>query len=233
MRNHIRDSISFAVQNVASDPPFSKIDLVSCRNLLIYLTEDMQQKVLSAFYFALKEEGFLFLGSSENTGRANDCFNTVSKKWRIYTKIPGREERFGIARFIHRYNLPTSSSLPVASTSSQKSSLPSRSERIRHAILDTFGPPCIVVNAEGDMLYNHGNLNKYLEIPSGELRSNISQYVLPVMRSRVRSSLFKARKTKRPVEFHCHITSDSGQHHQVRVEIIHPAHDFSECRVEY
>jgi two-component system, chemotaxis family, CheB/CheR fusion protein len=79
--------VVFAVQNVIKDPPYSKLDLISCRNLLIYLEPEVQQKLLSLFHFALNEGGYLFLGGSESIGQQHDLFEPISKKWRIYRRI--------------------------------------------------------------------------------------------------------------------------------------------------
>src|SRR5690606_11833308 len=82
----LRESVVFASQNVLSQPPFSRLDLITCRNLLIYLEPDAQQRLLSVFQFALKEGRFLFLGSSESLGDKSDHFTAVSRKWRLYRR---------------------------------------------------------------------------------------------------------------------------------------------------
>jgi len=87
VRGHVRDSIVFAVQNLIADPPFSKLDLVSCRNLLIYLKSDVQKKIIELFHFALNEVGYLFLGSAESVGQHDDLFDTIVKKRRLYQRI--------------------------------------------------------------------------------------------------------------------------------------------------
>jgi two-component system, chemotaxis family, CheB/CheR fusion protein len=83
----IREQIVFAPQNLTSDPPFSRLDLISCRNLLIYLDQQIQNKIIPLFHFALREGGFLFLGSAETVGDRQDLFEPVSRKWRIYRRI--------------------------------------------------------------------------------------------------------------------------------------------------
>src|SRR5262249_24630870 len=83
----LREPVVFAVQNLIGDAPFSKLDLISCRNLLIYLQPDVQQKIIALFHFGLKPGGYLFLGSSESIGRQDGLFETLSKKWQIYRRI--------------------------------------------------------------------------------------------------------------------------------------------------
>ena len=89
----VRETVTFAVQNLITDAPFSKMDLISCRNILIYLEPEMQKQIITLLHFALKEGGYLFLGPSETVGRQTDLFEPVSKKWRIYRRIgPARAD---------------------------------------------------------------------------------------------------------------------------------------------
>ena len=97
----LRDSIVFSRQNVINDAPFSKLDLISCRNLLIYLEPEMQQRVLSLFHFALADDGLLVLGPAESLAQADDLFKPISKKWRIFQKVrvePAQPSPFSTGR---------------------------------------------------------------------------------------------------------------------------------------
>lgn len=144
IKNQVRDLISFAAQNVAVDPPFSHMHLISCRNLLIYLKKEVQEKVLSAFYFSLEKDAYLILGSSETLGNKTELFKTVSKKWRAYKKVPGHDrkkmalaampmEEDGSPRHKgnHTYR-PSHESL-------------SRADQFRRAMLQTFMPPPLLL----------------------------------------------------------------------------------------
>ena len=86
IKKDIREMVVFAPQNMIKDPPFTKLDLISCRNLLIYLDVDLQKKLLPLFHYALKPEGMLFLGSSESIGSQMDLFSTVEKRWKIFRR---------------------------------------------------------------------------------------------------------------------------------------------------
>jgi PAS domain S-box-containing protein len=93
VNKQLREAITFAAQNILGDPPFSKLDLISCRNLLIYLEPDVQRKLVGLFHFALRDGGYLLLGPSETVGRRADLFEVVSRKWRLYRRIgPSRSE---------------------------------------------------------------------------------------------------------------------------------------------
>ena len=94
----VRETVTFAVQNLITDAPFSKMDLISCRNILIYLEPEVEKKIIAFLHFSLKEGGYLFLGPSETIGRQTDLFEPISKKWRIYRRIgPARAERLPIS----------------------------------------------------------------------------------------------------------------------------------------
>jgi len=97
--NNLRENIVFSAQNLISDPPFSKLDLITCRNLLIYLESEIQQKVIELFHFALNKKGYLMLGNSETIGQNDHLFKAISKKWRIYERL--------------ETSLPTSASFPI------------------------------------------------------------------------------------------------------------------------
>lgn len=219
INNQVRDLISFAIQNAVLDPPFSHMHLISCRNLLIYLKKEVQEKVIGAFYFALNDEGHLLLGSSETMGSKNKYFKTISKKWKVYQKIPGHNDKhLGIE------SLYTDRS----AKSRYKTALPkiskkggSRSDLIRQAMLDNILPPGVIVDREGTILYNHGNWSEYLAITTGEPRNEISQLIIPALRTRLRSALYKVRKSKRPLSFRSIISSAEGEKGKkvVRVEI--------------
>ena len=138
----VRESVTFAAQNLISDAPFTKLDLISCRNLLIYLEPEVQKKVISLFHFALNEGGFLFMGSSETIGRQTDMFDTVTKKWQIYRRIgPTRPERVDFpvvgameARGIGRRAIEGAAGPPV-----------SFADVTHRLLLDQFAPAAVLI----------------------------------------------------------------------------------------
>ncbi|NMH58878.1 chemotaxis protein CheB [Alteromonas ponticola] len=191
IRSKIRDKISFAQQNVFSDPPFSKLHLVSCRNLLIYLQKTAQLKVLKSFFYALLPEGYLFLGSSESIGERKELFTTLSAKWRIY----GRKERNGVKNYPSI--LPT-----FFSDKSDKNTLrnkqrhkPSGDEERAMQTLLLAVKPSIIVDEQNRVSYFHGNVNKFLTLPDGHAGLDLYSMVNPAIRTRLRSGIYKAKKT--------------------------------------
>ncbi len=190
-----RDVISFAKQNVVSDPPFSRMNLISCRNLLIYLRKEVQETVMQSFYFALRDRGFLFLGTSETVGRQVDLFKPVSKKWRLYGKVEGRK---GHVQPYSKY-IPGNFK-PIRKREKMKDPA-SPIEKIGTSILNTFQPPTLVVSEEGHVLYKFKDLSPFLVIPSGEPRNDFIAMVPSELRPKYKSALFRARKHQEKVSF--------------------------------
>jgi two-component system CheB/CheR fusion protein len=207
IKSQVRDLISFASQNVAVDPPFNHMHLITCRNLLIYLKPEVQEKVLSSFYFSLEGSSYLFLGSSETIGSRKQLFKSLSQKWRIYQKIPGHNEKQVLLQHLFidagkstrknlRYQYP------------KRKVLPSRSELMRRALLENTLPPGVIVDQDGQILYNHGDWSAFIATSSGEPRNEIVQLVVPALRSQLRSGLFKIQRKKQVYSFHSTIMPD-------------------------
>lgn len=168
----IREMIVFAPQNIIMDPPFTKLDLLCCRNLLIYFTAELQRKLLPMFHYTLNPGGILFLGSSESIGSLQDLFAVVDNKWKIFRR---KETRSGAATYV---DLP-STLLPRETGKTPAAHKPdihadvSLTEVSRHILLERFAPPSVLVNETGDILYVQGRTGKYLEPASGEAAMNI------------------------------------------------------------
>jgi two-component system CheB/CheR fusion protein len=174
IKKEIRDIVVFALQNVITDPPFSRVDLVTCRNLLIYLGTELQKKILPLFHYALNQHGFLFLGPSENIGEFTDFFSVLNRKWKLYKRID-RELSQESLLHLHR---PTVTDRRIAAP---PPGYPPALEGPRHRevvdkiIMENYGPAGVLVNEKGEILYIHGRTGNYLEPASGEftVKSNI------------------------------------------------------------
>lgn len=167
----IRDMIIFAPQNVLTEPPFTKMDLLSCRNLLIYLNAEAQKKLLPLFHYSLNPGGFLFLGSSESIGGSTDLFSSMENKWKIFK----RRETAIVRNFLVEF--PTSRSPFEVRTAgvvrTQKESDVIITETAQTLILQTIAPPVVLINDKGDILYITRRTGKYLEPPVGKANLNI------------------------------------------------------------
>lgn len=195
---HLRDCISFATQNVCSDPPFSRIDLISCRNLLIYLRREAQEQVFKSFYFALKTHGYLFLGSSESTGSQQTMFKTLSQKGRIYLKNENSLNQTIRPRSLG-FDYLRNRNVRRPDTSQANVSNPAASAR--EAILKTVGPS-VLIDADNRVVYTHGKVDGFMHIPEGEARLDFIRMIDPELRTRLRSGIFKARKSDSKVIIH-------------------------------
>jgi two-component system CheB/CheR fusion protein len=171
VRQQIRGQIVFAPQNVIKDPPFTKLDLLCCRNLLIYLNNPLQNRLLPIFHHALKPGGILMLGPSETFGTHADLFSTLNRKWKLYRcidtpgayklpKMPAQAASFGPQTAAAVPNSAPLFGLPVAA-------------QLQEVLLNRFAPPSLVVNTRGDIIYIHGRTGAYLEPRSGQPRMNI------------------------------------------------------------
>ncbi len=158
----VRATVTFAVQNLITDAPFSRMDLITCRNILIYVEPEMEKKIVTLFHFSLKEGGYLFLGPSETVGRQTNLFEPVSKKWRIYRRIgPARADGL---QFPAMQTEPRRATPPPASRSQAPSRL---AELAQDAVLRRFGLACVVINREQDVLLFAGPTQDYLVQPGG------------------------------------------------------------------
>ena len=164
----IRDLLVFSEQNATSDPPFSKIDLISCRNLLIYLDGDLQRLLMPRFHYALNPDGFLFLGTSESVGDFNELFTALDRKAKLYQ----RQEawRGGALPAVADF-LPTATALQVACPrggTALPAKLPLRA-LVEQALLQEVGLAAALADRHGDVLYLHGRTGMYLEPTPGEV----------------------------------------------------------------
>ena len=169
----IRDLLIFSEQDVVKDPPFSRLDLISCRNLLIYFGADLQKKIIPLFHYALNPGGTLFLGTSEGIGEFDDLFAVLDRKAKLYQRNANSSGVQGVAfsQFIAPVTVATAH--PRRTGNPGVGKLPLR-ELTEQAVLRQLAPVAALVNGQGDVLYLHGRTGMYLEPAPGETRiSNI------------------------------------------------------------
>ena len=203
VRPLLRDVISFAAHDLTKDPPFSRMNLVSCRNVLIYLTNDAQKHVLKVLHFALQPEGHLMLSTSESTGPQRELFSTISKAQRIYRKV-GSSRPIAVAR--SRTRMPAPERGNGGSEHEAKDNTTAKNsghDLARKAILTAWVPPTIVVADDGTVLFMHGDLGRYLRFPEGDNpRLDLTSILRPEIATRARGALYKCRRDKNPVVAH-------------------------------
>lgn len=212
----LREIVVFARQNLVTDAPFSKLDLIVCRNLLIYLEPDIQKKVLALLHFSLNEGAFLFLGPSETIGGHIDLFEPVSKKWRIFRRIgPARPERVEVPITTAvdplvplRRLAPPSTTRPV-----------SFAEMTHRLLLDQFAPPAVLINRKYEILYFFGATDRYLAVPAGEPTQDLMMMARDGLRTKLRSAIHKAVRENGPVTLQGAQVKRNGGYHPVIVAI--------------
>jgi two-component system CheB/CheR fusion protein len=216
INKQVRETVTFAAQNLISGAPFTKLDLISCRNLLIYLEPDVQKKVVTLFHFALNEGGFLLLGSSETIGRQTDLFETLSKKWRMFRRIgPARPERV---------DFPIVATTEVRGTARR----PTRAaggppidfgEVTRRLLLEHFAPAAVLINRKYEILYYFGPCTRYLELPTGQPTHDLSLMAREGLRTRLRGAVHRALREGASVLLTGVQVQRNGSHYPVRVTV--------------
>ncbi|HEX5690985.1 MAG TPA: chemotaxis protein CheB, partial [Roseiflexaceae bacterium] len=194
----LRDTVVFATQNLTSDPPFSKIDLISCRNLLIYLDPAVQKRVMALFHFALNENGVLFLGNAETIGTQESLFAPLSKKWRIYRRLSGTQ------RLVPNFSTVSAEEERRVQPHSDANLVSRRSlgTRVQQILLDTFAPTAVLINSRYECLYIHNpqrNDQPYLHVPSGEPSQSLFEMLREELRAPVRTAVLRAFRESQTV----------------------------------
>ena len=188
----IREMVTFATQNVIMDPPFTKLDILICRNLLIYLTPELQKKLLPLFHYSLNAGGVLFLGNSETVSMFTDLFAPLDVKSRLFRRLESvrlAEPAAFPAFFVH--TLP---GIPKELTMSKPpTNLQSYADQL---LLQRFSPPAVLVNNKGDILYISGRTGKYLEPAAGKANWNIFAMAREGLRFELGNAFQKALRQK-------------------------------------
>jgi len=198
LAKEVRDLCIFSPHSIIRDPPFSRIDLVSCRNLLIYFGTEIQNQVIPTFHYALRPDGYLFLGMSENVSQFDELFTPVEKKHRVFRRR---------ADVSPQLRLPLSvSSLKIGHMSALGEVRPSlKGAALRHVVdnhmLERYAPPHVVVTRDGDVIYYSGGTGKYLEaapgVPTRQLFSLARKGLGLDLRSVFREAIESGRTVKR------------------------------------
>jgi len=171
IHKNIRDMLVFSEQDVIRDPPFSKLDLISCRNLLIYMGPDLQKKLIPLFYYALNPGGFLFLGTSETVGDFGHLFAVQDRKLKVYQRKDTLQgaSRIGFGSFLPPLTAMEATLPRAAAAQMDGQGRPTLRELTEQALLQQLVPAGALVNSNGDILYIHGRTGLYLEPTVGEV----------------------------------------------------------------
>jgi two-component system CheB/CheR fusion protein len=217
VKKSVREKVLFAAHNLLSDPPFSRVDLISCRNLLIYLNSTAQGKVFDLFHYALRPGGMLFIGSSETGSNVQSLFSPLDAKHRIFVRrsvprpswrIPalpdGREKLSSLtARVARNRPMPAllGSGIQAVATGTEETHQAAQERRsklfgeLHLKLLEEYGPPSVVVNEKHDIVHLSAKAGRYLQFVAGEPTANLLKVVHPALRVEIRTALFRASQT--------------------------------------
>ncbi|PWU12875.1 MAG: chemotaxis protein CheR [Verrucomicrobia bacterium] len=199
VKKTLRDQLIFAEQDVIKDPPFSKLDLVSCRNMLIYMEPILQKRLLPLFHYALLPSGFLLLGNSESVGEFTNLFTPVERKWKLYRR---KDLTIGMLP-MHQMSAPAErhQHALVSAINEGKDRKTSLREVTEKLLLRNYAPACVAVNEHGDILYIHGRSGKYLELPSGDASLNIVRAAREGLKIELANGLRRVLAQRQPVRY--------------------------------
>jgi len=191
VRKELRDLAVFAVQNVLRDPPFTRVDVISCRNLLIYLIPSAQQSLLPVFHYSLNPGGLLLLGGSESIMGSEEFFSVGDKRWKVFRRNDATITRPPI-RWTNRAVRSLGGATGGAVAEGAKLDL---TETLRRQLAERFGPPAVVVDYRGQIQQIHGRVGDYLELSPGRANLNVVEMAREGLRVPLSSALREAVKT--------------------------------------
>ena len=197
IKKEIREMVVFAIQNVAKDPPFTKLDLLSCRNLMIYLEAELQNRLIPAFHYALKPGGVLFLSPSESIGNHTELFSTIDRKWKFYRATHTAPS----SRVILSSPLTWTAERPVKSPDEEAMTKPKETSfaaLTRRVLVQYFAPASVVTDPKGNILYVHGETGKYLRPAPGQASLNLIDMAREGLEMELRTAIRAADSEETP-----------------------------------
>jgi two-component system CheB/CheR fusion protein len=197
VREELREVCVFSPHNLIKDPPFSRLDLISCRNLLIYLEAELQRKLLPVFHYGLNPSGYLFLGPSESVAARSGLFHSVDSRHRIFQRKP---TSLHVSAYIQ---LPDGSRVPKLHPHSASSPATSRENNqaraIERVILEDFAPASVIVDAQGSVVYISGPTGRFLEPQAGAPSNKLISMARKNVRAELRTALYRAMTAREEV----------------------------------
>jgi two-component system, chemotaxis family, CheB/CheR fusion protein len=201
----LRDKCLFTKHDMLRDPPFSRMDLVICRNVLVHLEQDLQNRIVPLLHYALREDGYLFMGESENVSNTT-LFEPVEGAHRVFRKrsSPRRRLDFPLAP-----RAPAQRSM----TEAAQAPLASMQERAEQQVLEHYAPAHVIITASGEILYTSGGTGRYFEMPAGALGKNPFDLARPGIRQKLRTACQCAAACQQPVVARNVTFNADGEHH--------------------
>jgi len=190
VKKDIRDMIVFAVQSVIKDPPFTRLDLLSCRNVLIYLESAQQEQLLVHFHYALNPDGVLFLSSSESVGNQTRLFSALNRKWKFYRALNNVAK--SSIRLPRNINVTTHNKTPSNTMPTAKADSINIAELSNRLLLQSYAPTSVTTDIKGNILYVYGDISNYLRAPSGPVTTNVIEMTQDGLKMYISAALLAA-----------------------------------------
>jgi len=196
VKKEIREMVVFAVQNVVKDPPFTRLDLLCCRNLMIYLEPELQNRLIPAFHYALKPGGVLFLSPSESIGNHHALFSALNRKWKLYQATPSTASTRAVMASGLTWAADTNDKTPeVGAPKAREANI---AELTRRMLIQSFAPASVVTNLKGDILYVHGDTGRYLRPAPGQASLNVVEMAREGLQLELRAAIHNAASDNMP-----------------------------------
>jgi PAS domain S-box-containing protein len=217
VQRELREMVLFANHNFLKDPPFSRLDLITCRNVLIYLNTTAQERVMETFHFALNRGGFLFLGSSESVEGASDLYATVSREDHIYRTREVTMPHYPVPESVPALPPTQAAALKLHDTER----LPNRLSlgELHQQLLEQYAPPSLVVNEEYDILHMSEKVGGFLEFSGGEPTKNLLKLIRPELRLELRSALHQAVQRQTTIEARNIVWNKNGERQSLTIRV--------------
>ncbi|MDP3252761.1 MAG: CheR family methyltransferase [Hydrogenophaga sp.] len=190
VRKEIREMVVFAVQSVVKDPPFTRLDLLTCRNVLIYFEPDLQERLIPVFHYALRPGGILCLSPSESIGSHADLFEVMDRRLNIYRARPSLASRRVVIG--SRLSWTTGEPGRLAPVVVNKVRANTVIDLARRTLLQVFAPPSVLTDAQGEILFVHGDTGRFLRLAPGQPAYNVADMAADCLQLDVREALKKA-----------------------------------------
>ncbi|MBS1143205.1 MAG: putative kDa protein in hypE 3region [Proteobacteria bacterium] len=184
----LRECITFARQNLVADPPFLRLDIITCRNVLIYFTSELQARALTTLHFGLREDGLLFLGRSENANHPDELFVPADRRNRLFRRN-NNDRRVDIAQVIRG---------SLVRADRQKQQRPAMEQRFLEALSTAFAERALLIDQGFNILYSRGEITPFIDLPQGSPQMNLGQIIAPALRGEMTTTINRARRTGLP-----------------------------------
>lgn len=217
INKNIREMIVFAEQSVIKDPPFSKLDLISCRNLMIYLSPELQERILPLFNYSLNNDGFLFLGSSETLGKSAQLFSVIDRRWKLFkvNKTFAALENFTDVNPLYKFTAKKTNIQQVP-----KSKHLSFIQIVENTLLKNFKSTIVLIDEKYQIHYVHQRTGRYLELAEGNQNTGIIEMAREGLRVHLTTALLKVISDKKPVYYENINVKTNGNYQLINLSVL-------------